>query len=259
MLMLQYRAAAVAGFATQCWWGIIRVMIFAAFFRSSRAHQPLDLAQAVTYTWLAQAFLVMLPWYADPDVTAMVRSGDVSYDRMRPLDTYFYWYARSIAWTLARVIPRAAMMFALAALIIPLLGLGAWSMRMPGGIGPALMFAPAMLSVLMLSSAMTMLINVAVVTTMTDRGANSVAAAVVTLMSGSILPLQFFPDWMQRFLFLQPCSGLLDIPNRIYMGSMTGAAAVAGLIQQLFWIVTLMLVGRMLLGRAMSRLQVQGG
>ena len=29
--MLQYRAAALAGFATQCWWGGIKVMVFAAF------------------------------------------------------------------------------------------------------------------------------------------------------------------------------------------------------------------------------------
>ena len=35
MLMLQYRAAAVAGFATQCWWGAIKVMIYAAFYRAS--------------------------------------------------------------------------------------------------------------------------------------------------------------------------------------------------------------------------------
>ena len=31
-LMLQYRAAALAGFATQCWWGGLKVMIFAAFY-----------------------------------------------------------------------------------------------------------------------------------------------------------------------------------------------------------------------------------
>jgi len=37
VLMLQYRAAAIAGFGTQCWWGFIKVMVFAAFFRSSSA------------------------------------------------------------------------------------------------------------------------------------------------------------------------------------------------------------------------------
>jgi ABC-2 type transport system permease protein len=89
LLMLQYRTAAVAGFATQCWWGLLKVMVFAAFFRSTSAHQPINFTQAVTYTWLGQAFLVLLPWNSDPEVVAMVRTGDVSYDRLRPLDTYF--------------------------------------------------------------------------------------------------------------------------------------------------------------------------
>ena len=31
-LMLQYRTAALMGFATQCWWGAIRIMVFAAFY-----------------------------------------------------------------------------------------------------------------------------------------------------------------------------------------------------------------------------------
>ena len=33
--LLQYRAAAIAGFTTQIFWGFIRVMISQAFFRSS--------------------------------------------------------------------------------------------------------------------------------------------------------------------------------------------------------------------------------
>ena len=70
--MLQYRAAALAGFGTQCWWGFIKVMVFAAFFRSSIARQPMNLAQSVTYVWLGQAFLALLPWLADPEISQMV-------------------------------------------------------------------------------------------------------------------------------------------------------------------------------------------
>ena len=32
----------------------------------------MSLANAVTYTWLSQAFLAFLPWGADPDVAEMV-------------------------------------------------------------------------------------------------------------------------------------------------------------------------------------------
>ena len=34
-LLLQYRAAALAGFVTQCWWGAIKLMVLAAFYRSA--------------------------------------------------------------------------------------------------------------------------------------------------------------------------------------------------------------------------------
>ena len=42
-LLLQYRVAALAGFATQLFWGFIRVMIFGAFYRASAAAQPMTL------------------------------------------------------------------------------------------------------------------------------------------------------------------------------------------------------------------------
>jgi ABC-2 type transport system permease protein len=259
LLMLQYRTAAVAGFATQCWWGIIKVMVFAAFFRSTIAHQPMNFSEAVTYTWLGQAFLVLLPWNSDPEVAAMVRTGDVSYDRLRPLDTYFFWYVRAMGWMLARMVPRAALMFLLSGLILPLIGLGNWRLRSPAGLEAALLFTPAMLSVLLLSSAMVMILNIAVVVTMTERGANSFMAPMVNILSGSIVPLPFFPNWIQSILFLQPFAGLVDIPYRIYFGNLTGIAALAGLVQQLIWTAIILLIGRRLLARVMSRIQVQGG
>ena len=88
--MLQYRTAAVAGFMTQAWFGAIRVMILAAFFAGGGA-APMSLHNAVAYTWLGQAFLVFLPWNADPDVAEMVRSGSVAYERLRPVDAYAWW------------------------------------------------------------------------------------------------------------------------------------------------------------------------
>src|SRR6185295_2305851 len=84
LLMLQYRAAAVAGFATQCWWGAIKVMVYAAFYRASAmaAAAPITLGQVITYTWMAQAFLALTPWVCDPEVALSVRTGAVAYDRL---------------------------------------------------------------------------------------------------------------------------------------------------------------------------------
>jgi ABC-2 type transport system permease protein len=262
LLVLQYRAAAAAGFATQAWFGVISIMVLAGFYHGpdlGAGHAPLSLAQAVGYVWLGQGFLVLLPWNADPDVSEMVVSGAVAYERLRPLDTYFYWYARAAAWTLARLLPRVVPMFLLAGLILPLAGLGAWGLAPPAGLAAGAMFAVSITLTLLLSAAITLLINTIVVASLTARGANTLVSAVVNLFAGLIVPLPLFPAWMHRFLFLQPFAGLSDIPFRIYVGQLTGGGALAGIAIQAFWIAALVLFGRDQLNRAMDRLRVQGG
>ena len=88
----------------------------------------MSLSQAITYIWLGQAMLAMLPWNVDPEARALVRSGAVAYELLRPLDLYGLWYSRAIALRLAPTLLRAAPMFVLALLLFgmePPAGLGA--------------------------------------------------------------------------------------------------------------------------------------
>src|SRR5262245_51723444 len=99
-MMLQYRAAAIAGLWTQVFFGLVMIMIYEAFYRSTALPErapPMTLRQIVNYVWLGQALFAMLPWNADADVRAMVRSGAVAYELCRPVDLYALWYARALA------------------------------------------------------------------------------------------------------------------------------------------------------------------
>ena len=69
-VILQYRAAALAGAVTQFFWGFIRVMVFYAFYESAiydstTARPPMEMADVVTYVWLGQALLGLQPWNHD--------------------------------------------------------------------------------------------------------------------------------------------------------------------------------------------------
>lgn len=258
-LMLQYRAAALAGFMTQSWFGGLLIMVMAAFYSAGGQGAPISLSQAVTYIWLSQATLALLPWGGDPDVAAAVRSGAVSYDRLRPIDAYWWWYSNAAGSMLARVLPRAALISVFAGVVIPLLGYGDWGLAPPASLTQGMLFALSMVLVLALASAVMMLINVGTVATLDNKGVTSLAGAATHLFSGNIVPLLLFPDALRPFLLAQPFAGLLDIPCRIYFGQMAGADAFVGLGLQLFWIVTLIALGRALIGGVMSRLQVQGG
>jgi ABC-2 type transport system permease protein len=258
--LLQYRAAALAGFATQCWWGGLKVMIYSAFYHhAARGHAPITLAQTITYTWLAQALLTLQPWVGDPDIAAAVRSGGVGYDRLRPVDTYAWWFVRAMAWMTARVVPRATLMFVVAAVVLPLLGLGEWAWRAPADTTHAGLFAVSLMLTILLGAAFTMLINICIAVTLTDRGVNMLATAFVILFSGNLIPLSFFPDWAQAALFVQPFAGMVDIPMRIYIGALNAGTALEGLALQASWTVVFVIAGRMWMSAAMNRLELQGG
>lgn len=261
--MLQYRTAALAGFVTQCWWGGIKVMVLAAFYAGASdtrsAELPMTLAQAVTYTWLGQGLLALLPWVADPEVGQAVRTGAVAYDRLRPVDAYAMWFARSTGWTVARVLPRLGLMALFAVLLLPLLGLGEWAWQAPANLLAGLAFTASLVLALLLSVALVMLLNVATVAALSDRGVNGLAVPLVVVFSGNLLPLALMPDAWQRVLLLQPLAGVLDLPMRLYFGQFSGAQALGVLGLQAFWITALVLLGRWLMTRTMRRLQVQGG
>jgi ABC-2 type transport system permease protein len=260
MLMLQYRAAAFAGFMTQCWWGALKVMVYAAFYSSSSAAAaaPITLSQVITYTWLAQAFLALTPWACDPEIAQATRTGAVGYDRLRPVDTYWLWYARAAGWMTSRALPRSALMFLLAGVALPLSGLGEWSWRLPPGAAQAMLFVVSLALVVALSSAIVMLLNVGAVAILNDRGVNSMLGPVAVVLSGNLIPLALFPDWMHLALFVQPFAGIVDIPFRIYSGNLAGGRAWAGIGLQTFWTVALVAVGHAGMTAVMRRLSMQG-
>lgn len=262
--MLQYRSAALAGFATQCWWGGIKVMVLAAFYAAAAGNgrggpTAMPLQDAITYVWLSQGLLALLPWSGDPEVAQAVRTGAVAYDRLRPVDAYALWFVRSAGWTLARVLPRLALMAAFAALLLPGLGWSQWGWHPPADGEAALAFLASALLALLLSTACVMLLNVAALAALDARGINALALPLVVVLSGNLLPLSLLPDRWQGALLAQPLAGLFDIPMRLYAGRLTGAVQAGALACQIGWFVVLVWLGRVAMRRAMRRLEVQGG
>ncbi len=121
---------------------------------------PMTIQQAIDYIWLGQALLTLLPWSADPEIARMVRSGDVAYERLRPLDTYAFWYARAVARRTATPLLRAIPMVITAGLVLRLLGMSRWGLSGPAGWDAALLFCASMVLVVALSTAVATLMDI---------------------------------------------------------------------------------------------------
>jgi len=251
LLLLQYRAAALAGLFTQTFFGLVMVMVYGAFYRSSTAPQPMSYAQMVTYVWLGQSLFQLLPWGVDGEIAALIRGGNVAYELLRPLDLYGYWYARTMAQRTAPTLLRAAPMAAIALLF--------FGMRPPESLAGAAAFVAALAGALLLTCALNMIMTISMMWTLAGEGVMYFIGVVAMFCSGIILPLPLFPDWAQAALRALPFSAVYDAPFRLYIGMLPPEAVAGVLARQLAWTVALVLFGRFLLARGCRRLVVQGG
>ena len=79
------------------------------------------------------------------------------------------------------------------------------------------------------------------------------------LMSGMLIPLPLFPDWLARVFYALPFAGLADTPYRVYTGNYSPAMSLLLFAHQLGWTIALVLLGHWVLSRGLKRVVVQGG
>lgn len=82
---------------------------------------------------------------------------------------------------------------------------------------------------------------------------------LVNILSGSMIPLWFMPDWMQGIIQFTPFSSIYFIPAQIYLGNITGAEILFSYLRQSCWIVLLFLIGELLWRQGIKKLVIQGG
>jgi len=249
--LLQYRAAAIAGVATQIFFGLVRMMIFDAFYRSSAAPQPMSHDETVTYIWLGQAFLLLTILGPDNDIAALIRTGNVAYEMTRPIDLYTLWFTRAVSGRAAPLTMRAIPIFIVAGLF--------FGLHPPASIGSAALFMLSLFGALLLAASIVALLTISMLWTISGEGIARLAPAPIFFFSGIAIPLPLFPDWIQRFSAVLPVRGLIDTPLRIYMNHLSGVEAIAAVAHQFAWTVALVIIGRVILARGLRKLVVQGG
>jgi ABC-2 type transport system permease protein len=250
-MMLQYRAAAVAGLVTQVVFGLIMVMAYTAFYENSAGPHPLSLTQVITYVWLGQATIRLIIQSGDGEVQQMVDNGTVAYELLKPVDLYNFWYSRAMAGLIAPVMLRAVPMFVVASLF---LGLGP-----PASAAAGLLWLASLGLAFVLGAAVSTLLTIGLLWTISGAGLNRLAGTFIWLLSGIVIPLPLLPQWAKAVVYVLPFRGMLDTPNRLYMGDIAPSDALPVFGHQLLWIVALVLLGRWLLTRAKRKLVVQGG
>lgn len=250
-LLFRYRTAAIAGFCTQIFWGILKVMILSAFYAHASSSQPISLSQAIAFIWLGQSLLLLLPWNVDKDIEFQIKNGDVSYELIRPLNLYWLWFSRSLSLRVAPTFFRFVPLFLVALLFFDLSYPASWL--------AGLAFSISLVLAVLLSSTITTLVMISFFWTISGEGIQRLLPHLMIFLSGMTVPLPLFPEFLQPFLSAQPFRGLIDIPCRLYTGVIPVNEAMYYFGFQALWTGLFFIAGRWLINLALKRVVIQGG
>jgi ABC-2 type transport system permease protein len=250
-LQLTYRAANLAGLATNFFFGLLRAAVLIALYDARQVVAGVSLQAAITYTGLSQATIACLSFFGWWDVMQSVYSGDIGADLLKPIDYFFFWLARDLGRAAASFLMRAVTIVVAYALV--------YDIVVPkGAMRWLLVFLSLLLSV-MVSFGWRFLVNLAAFWTPDARGVGRFAFGLSWFLSGFLMPLRFLPDWFVRFCNLTPFPSMVNTVIEVYLDLLDGPALARAMLIQLFWVGLLYGLGRLVLRAGVRQLVIQGG
>lgn len=248
---LTYRAATLAGLATNIFFGLLRAALMVALYGAHDVVAGVSLQDAITYTALTQAliaYLMIFGWY---DLMNSVYSGEIATDLLKPLNYFSFWLAQDLGRAVAAMLLRGVPIVLLYALVVRI--------TTPTTAGQWFVLGVSLLLSWLVSFAWRFLVNLSAFWTPNARGVGRFAFGLVWVLSGFYMPLRYFPDWFQTICQLTPFPAMVNTNVEIYLGLLSGVELAQALATQVLWAVVLILACQALLRVGVRSLVIQGG
>lgn len=246
-----YPAATIAGIFVNTVFGFLRAYVLLALYAHREVIGGYDASAAVTYTWLTQALIMTVFIWGWRELAFRIRNGDIATDLVRPAHPLRAGLAFDLGRALYHAIFRGIPPFLVGAVIFQL--------TLPGSPLVWLAFLVSVVLAVTVSFAIRWLYNASAFWLLDDRGVMIITGTAISLFSGFMIPVAFFPDWLAAIAVATPFPSVIQIPVDIFVGRVSGGDVLLALGNQAAWAAVLLLAARGAFALGVRRLVVQGG
>jgi len=246
-----YPAATWAGVFTNTAFGFMQAYIFLAVFEHRQDVGGFDVTKTLTYVWLAQAMISTVAVFGWSDLALRIRSGDIATDLARP--------AHPLRVGLAADFGRAAYQAVFRGIPPFIVGALAFELTAPQSPLVVLAFLASLVLAIVVSYAFRALYNLSAFWLLDHRGAMLIGVTLSLFFSGFIVPLPFFPGWLEAIAYATPFPSLVQSPVDIFVGQSQGLEIPLALAQQLGWAAVLFALVQGVFAIGTRKLVIQGG
>ena len=223
----------------------------AVFANAAGSLLGFSLAQMLTYVnvgWIIRSFY----WNTiDQEMAYEVIEGKIAMDLIKPVSVQWMWLTRAMGESGFRLILLTAPTAIVIALLFPVLP--------PASHLHFVLFLFAALGSFLLMVAINFLIGTCAIPLKSILALIRAKYWLIELLSGLLIPLNFFPRAFQLISSWLPFEHIAYTPLQIYLGRLSLAASLRRLALEYVWVAALLLLGHLWWTRATRKITIHGG
>jgi ABC-2 type transport system permease protein len=225
--------------------------LWRSIYRYSDVIRGLTFNETFLYVGLGSAIFILLKTYADWFIHYEIREGLIATYLTKPLDFQLYNLFANLG----------SLLMNLTAITIPTILLLAFVFKVKVTFGPGLFLFPiGLLLAFLISFSIDYSIGLMGFYSESVWGLSTTKEIIVTVFSGALIPLQFFPAGMQKILFWLPFQAIYHTPiMMLTKPDQSLNVFLPMLAVQLAWAIALFIAARLFYNQAIKVLRIAGG
>lgn len=250
-LNLAYAVNAWGAFIATIFQIFVFYYIWMAIYKFDSVINGITKDQIITYIILSRIIYTQITWGFIPKIGRTIHTGAIITDLLKPMDFQLFMFFERIGDFISFFA-----MTAIPILIICSLTLG---IQVPLDFNTLICFLLSLFMAMTLSFCVEFCIGLMTFYTNYSWGLQTFQEALVSLFSGALIPITFFPGWLKTVTNFLPFQQMSYSPVSIYLGIVKGPQVYETLAFQFIWIVILIILSRIFYTFAIKKITVQGG
>lgn len=225
--------------------------LWRSIYKHSDVIRGLTFNETFIYIALGSAIFILLKTYADWIIGNEIREGIIAIYLTKPLDFQLYALFSSLGGILMN----------LAAISIPTILILTLVFKIQVTMGLGLILFPfSLILAFLISFCFDYFVGLSAFYTESIWGISITKEIILTVFSGALLPLQFFPDVIQKILLALPFQAIYHTPLMMVTRPDQGWETFGPMLAvQAFWVIALFTLTRLFYNQAIKVLRISGG
>lgn len=193
----------------------------------------------------------LLSWYSETAISNKVLDGSVAVDLLKPID---FQKARLAETVGSSIVESGIAIIFLGALMVTLT-----SITLPHSIVTWLLFTLSLLGSLAVKFCIVYMAGLLCFWSTGSFGIVWSRIAITNLLSGAMVPLSFFPNWLEKIALYLPFQSIVHTPASIFMENVDVREAIQWIALQWIWAIALWIAGMGMWRWAVRKITIHGG